>query len=452
MAQSVLLIFCSSGDKRSSINTLPPLGVLSIAAFLEERGIHTDVIDNSINPEARFDPEKYDVIGFSINISNLRSALQMLSDIKNKSPEIHIVVGGPLCMSNPELFFQSSFIDAVFTGEGEEALFEYLTSENKENVKGIYIRQGSDYYFTGARKWINDLDSLPIPAFNKVDMNRYNNFPKRRRPISSIMTSRGCPFSCIFCSHAMGRKWRSRSPENVVREIKYQVNEFGVKEICIYDDNFSLNKQRAEMICDLLIEDSIPVTLQFSNGLRVDSLDASLLAKLKEAGTWLIGLAPETGNPEVMKKIRKGFDHSQVLNIRRECKKIGIKTFGFFMIGFPFEDKGSIEDTIRFAKELDCEIVEFNKVVPYANTELYEMIIDGGYLLNNSPSEVQSYHEGSIFTHKVGDLSPYELKDLIVQAYRQYYLRLPKMIDLLKTFSIEDLWGLTYYALSTRNI
>jgi radical SAM superfamily enzyme YgiQ (UPF0313 family) len=425
---------------------------LSIASFLEERGIHTDVIDFSITPEAKFNPQKYDVIGFSINISNRESTLQMLFDIKNKSPEIHIVVGGPLCMSNPELFFQSSSIDAIFTCEGEEALFEYLTSENKEDVKGLYMRQGSDYHFTGARKWINELDSLPFPAFNKVDMNKYNNFPKRKRPISSIMTSRGCPFSCIFCSHAMGRKWRSRSPENVVREIKYQVNEFGVKEICIYDDNFSLNKQRAEMICDLLIKDRVPVTLQFSNGLRVDSLDASLLAKLKETGTWLIGLAPETGNPEVMKKIRKGFDHSQVLNIRRECKKIGIKTFGFFMIGFPFEDKGSIEDTIRFAKELDCEIVEFNKVVPYANTELYEMIVDGGYLLNNSPSEFQSYHKGSISTHKVGDLSPYDVKVLIVKAYRQYYLRLPKMIDLLRTFSIEDLWGLTYYAVSTRNI
>jgi radical SAM superfamily enzyme YgiQ (UPF0313 family) len=355
-------------------------------------------------------------------------------------------------MSNPELFFQSSSIEAIFTCEGEEALFEYLTSENKEDVKGVYIKHSSDYYFTGAREWISDLDSLPIPAFNKVDMTKYNSFPKRKRPISSIMTSRGCPFSCIFCSHAMGRKWRSRSPENVVREIKYQVKEFGVKEICIYDDNFSLNKRRAEMICDLLIQDRVPVTLQFSNGLRVDSLDASLLAKLKKAGTWLIGLAPETGNPEVMKKIRKGFDHSQVLNIRRECKKIGIKTFGFFMVGFPFEDKGSIEDTIRFAKELDCEIVEFNKVVPYSKTELFEMIVDGGYLLNDSPSEVQSYHEGSITTHKVGNMSPDEVKDLITKAYRQYYLRLPKMIDLLRTFSIEDLWGLTYYAISTRNI
>ena len=122
------------------------------------------------------------------------------------------------------------------------------------------------------------------------------------------------------------------------------------------------------------------------------------------------------------------------------------------MIGFPFEDKRSIEDTIRFAKELDCEIVEFNKVVPYAKTELYEMIVDGGYLINNSPNEVASYHEGSISTHKVGDMSPNEVKNLIVKAYRQYFLRLPKMIDLLKTFSIEDLWGLAYYAVSTRNI
>ena len=250
----------------------------------------------------------------------------------------------------------------------------------------------------------------------------------------------------------MGKKWRYRSASNVVNEIKWQVYELGVKEICIFDDNFSLDKRRAEMICDQLIEDKVPVTLQFTNGLRVDCLDYNLLYKLKEAGTWLIGLAPESGNPQVLKKIKKGFNHTQIMHVRKKCKNIGIKTFGFFMIGFPFETKTDIEDTIKYSIELDCEVVEFNKVVPYSKTELYDIIVKSGYQTDNNPLSVQSYHEGTINTHKVGDLEPEDLKDLIRIAYRSFYLRPRKMFDLLRTFSLRDLFELTYYALRTKNI
>jgi anaerobic magnesium-protoporphyrin IX monomethyl ester cyclase len=452
VTQSVLLVFCWGGNRKLSINNLPPLGILGIASFLEERGIHADVLDFSINPEAQIKPEEYDVLGFSINISNRKASMQAIADIKDEFPNQDIVVGGPLCMSNPELFMQSLDIDAIFACEGEEALYEYLTIETKEDVKGIYIKDGSDYIFTGERNWITDLDSLPFPAFHKVDIRKYNGIPKMKRPISSMMTSRGCPYSCIFCSHSMGRKWRARSPENVVSEIEWQVSEFGVKEICIYDDNFSLNKNRAEWICDLLIDNRVPVTLQFTNGLRVDNLDSCLLEKLRRAGTWLIGLAPETGNAKVIEKIKKGFNHSQVTEIRRECKRLGIKTFGFFMIGFPFETRSDIEDTIQFAKKLDCEMVEFNKVVPYAKTELLQMIVEGGNLINHPHAETQSYHEGQITTHKVGDLSSDDVKNLIRKAYREYYLRIRKMIDLVQAFSMQDLWALSTYAIRTRSI
>jgi len=250
----------------------------------------------------------------------------------------------------------------------------------------------------------------------------------------------------------MGKKWRPRSARNVVDEIKWQVSELGVKEICVFDDNFSLNKSRAETICDLLIEEKIPVTLQFTNGLRVDCLNKALLFKLRKAGTWLIGLAPETGNPEIMKKIKKGFNHSQIADVRKDCKDIGIKTFGFFMIGFPFETRSDIEDTIEFAKRLNCDIVEFNKVVPYAKTELYDMMVRDGSLLGNPCLGVRSYHEGTITTHNVGDLSPPEVKDIIQKAYSEYYLRPKTMLNLLRTFSISDLWKLTLYAFRTNNI
>ena len=452
ITKSVLLVFHSAGDRKLSIDNLPPLGILSIASYLENKGIQCDVLDLTVNPKDKIEPINYDIIGFSINISNRQISLKTIDEIKREFPAKHIIAGGSLCISNPEYFLSNPNIEAIFVGEGEEALYEYLTFDNKEKVKGIYWKKDTDYIYTGKRKWIENLDALPFPALNKVDIKKYNCYPKRKLPISSIMTSRGCPFNCIFCSHSMGKKWRYRSASNVVNEIKWQVYELGVKEICIFDDNFSLDKRRAEMICNQLIEEKVPITLQFTNGLRVDCLDYNLLYKLKEAGTWLIGLAPESGNPQVLKKIKKGFNHTQIMHVRKKCKKLGIKTFGFFMIGFPFETKTDIEDTIKYSIELDCEVVEFNKVVPYSKTELYDIIVKSGYQTDNNPLCVQSYHEGTINTHKVGDLEPEDLKDLIRIAYRSFYLRPRKMVDLLRTFSLRDLFELTYYALRTKNI
>lgn len=451
MKEKVLLLFCPTSDRRTSINVLPPLGILSIASYCEQRGIQVDVLDLQVESIASLDIEKYNIIGFSVNISNFKTTLDTIAGIKKSRPHLQLVVGGPLCMSNPEYFAKNPMIDAVFTGEGEEAFFEYLTSDRKEDVKGIWLRKDSRSFYTGSREWIKNLDALPFPAFQKINIKRYNCFPKKRWPVSSIMTSRGCPYNCIFCSHAMGKQWRARSVQNVVEELKWQQSEFGIKEICVYDDNFSLSKKRAEGILNSLISEKISLSFQFSNGLRVDNLDTDLLGKLKEAGTWLIGIAPESGSPEVMKKIKKGFDHARVLDVRAECRRLGIATFGFFMIGFPFETRKDIEDTIAFAKRLDCEIVEFNKVVPYSGTELFAMLAEMGCLLEDTLT-TEGYHGGSIATHKVGDLNPQEVKSLIRKAYRGYYLRLSKIVQLLRTFSWKDLLTLTRYALQTGSV
>ena len=431
---------------------MPPLGILSIAAFLEARGISTDVVDRSVEPEAEIAPERYDLIGFSINIANRESSLREIRRLRARCPSALIVVGGPLCMSVPEAFTDDENIDAVFVCEGEEALYEYLTVTDRTAVKGVYVRTGSEVVFSGERAWIDDLDSLPFPALEKVPIERYNNYPKRARPIVSMITSRGCPYACIFCSHSMGKQWRARSAEHVVGEIWRLVDEFGVREICIYDDNFSLDRRRAEAICDALIEGRIPIKLQFANGLRVDNLDLRLLEKLKAAGTWFIGIAPEVGDPGVLKTIKKGFELERVREVREHCRLLGITTHGFFMVGFPFETRETIRRTVRFARELDCEIVEFNKVIPYPKTDLFDTLLRTGNLLVESWLVAKSYHEGTVETHRVGDLPASEVKEMIRSAYRDYYLRPRKMLDLLRTFSLGDLFSLSAYALRTHNI
>jgi radical SAM superfamily enzyme YgiQ (UPF0313 family) len=251
----------------------------------------------------------------------------------------------------------------------------------------------------------------------------------------------------------MGMDWRARSAENVFREIEWQVRELGVREICIYDDNFSMDRARVSELCGLITANGLDLSIQFTNGLRVDCLDERILEDLKRVGTWLIGLAPETGNREVMKRIKKGFDQDRVLETREICRRLGVFTFGFFMIGFPFESRQSILDTLDFSVRLDCEMVEFNKVVPYSNTELGDMVFSSGSTFGaNDTAFAATYHDGLISTHRVGDLSAEEVRDLIHTGYRRFYLRPRKIVDLLRCFSIRDLFTLTKYALVTGNI
>lgn len=448
----VLLVFHWPGDPRLSVESLPPLGLLHIAANLERHGIPVEVVDRTVMPGAEISAKRHDVIGFSVNISNREVTLREIARLKRERPDLRIVVGGPLCLCRPEMFTDNPDIDAVFACEGEEALVEYLLAPDPTQVRGLYVRLGNEVVFTGERPWIEDLDSLPFPAFQKVPVRRYNNFPKRARPVVSLMTSRGCPFRCIFCSNAMGRKWRAHSPERVVSDIHRLVRDFGVREVCIYDDNFGMDRERALAICERIVTQGIRVHLQFSNGLRIDRLDHEVLAALRRAGTWFLGIAPETGSPAVMRRIRKGFRLDRVRAVREECRRLGIVTHGFFMVGFPFETRADIAETVRFARELDCEIVEFNKVIPYPRTELYDNLKSRGALMADPCVVAQSYHEGTVVTHRVGDLEPEEVKALIRRAYRSYYLRPRKMWDLLRAFGWRDVAHLALYALRTGNI
>ena len=165
--KKVLLIFHSDDDKKVSIEKLPPLGILYIAAFLEEKKIKTDIIDFTIEPNTKIHAEKYDLIGFSINISNREISLKEISIIKEQYPRMHIIVGRSLCLSNPELFINNSIIDAVFACEGEEALYEYIVNDDKECVLGIYLQRNGRSIFTGKRTCIPNLDTLPFPAFRE---------------------------------------------------------------------------------------------------------------------------------------------------------------------------------------------------------------------------------------------------------------------------------------------
>lgn len=436
----VLLVFCAPVKREMYINTLPPLGILGIASYLESRGIRTDVVDCQIDDFARIDPGAYSVIGFSINIANVESSLALMENIRREHPGTKIVAGGPHCASAPEFFIEKEFIDAVCLQEGEEALWEYVQCQS--DISGMYVKSNDvdGYEFTGPREFKEDLDSLPFPALDKVDIRKYSYFPKRHTPISSIVTSRGCPYRCIFCCHSMGQKWRKRSADNVVTEIEWQVKSLGVREIAVYDDNFSLDRKRVIELCDLLVSRGVQVTLQFTNGLRVENLDEEVLTALRRAGTWFVGVAPETGSRRIMALIGKKADLGKIRYAVQLCRKLNIRTFAVFMIGFPGETTEEIEQTIAFARELDTDMVQFARVLAYKGTKLFEMVgpdrpdigKEMGYFYETEENRAVSRH--------------------IRRAYRSFYLRPGKIVGLLRVHSLRDLFSLAWYSLVTRSL
>lgn len=416
-------------------SVMPPLGLLYIDSYLRSNGLSVDFIDLGIEKnwadtfEKTIRRIKPGVIGISSNISNLTTTKELAKMAKEYNKDIIVAVGGPLPSSSPELYLNEN-IDFAVKGEGEITFYNFI--KNKSPVEGMFIKNNGKITFTGEKESVANLDDLPFPSLDKIAIKKYFVNFSQKMPVSSIITSRGCPFNCIFCNKSVfGSHWRARSARNVVDEIKWQVNILGVKEICIMDDNFTLDKQRVYQICDLILSEGLKFKWQCQNGLRADTLDKELLLKMKKSGCWKIGIAPEVGDETILAKIDKKLDLNNIREINNWCRKAGICVHAFFMIGFPFEIKENIEKTISFSIELNPVIADFAKVFPFPGTRLYEEY--------GSPE----LSEGGLYNIR---LAP-EKEKLFKQAYLKFYGRPNKTIDVIKNIGWKNFFHLFNYGL-----
>lgn len=446
--KKILLIVESPSKKDEFINVLPPLGVLSIASYLESKGLKVDVIDYNVEANKKIvNFSDYLLIGFSVNCSNKIRSLELAKRIKTKHPATEIVFGGPDIIGAPLEYIKKEFIDAVIFGEGEEALYEYIKKSNKKKIHGLYYKdKNGKVIFTGKQIAKPDLEKLPFPALDKIPLDQYYSPIKKKKKFSSIITSRGCPYQCIFCFNHLGKKWRAQSPERVVSEMEWQKQKFGVQEFIVYDDNFALDIKRALKICDLIIEKKLNIKFQFQNGLRCDNLTKDLLIKMKKAGCWLIAIAPETGNQETLEKIKKNAKLEKFQEVVQWCKEVGISTYSFFMLGFPWESKKELLDTIRFAIKLDTDLVQFSRVIPFKNTKLFD------YVDKKDPS----FEEYNLFLgsnrFQLKDVSENEFNEIIKLGYQKCYLKPRKMFKLLKILRFKDILKLALFARKSKSI
>lgn len=442
--KDILLIVAQPLKKEEFINILPHLGVLGLASFLEKKGFSVDVIDQNIGENLQDDFSEYFFVGFSVNCANKKISLKLAESIKNRFPAIKVIFGGPEATGNPLDYIHYRFIDFVIVGEGEKSLCGILKNLPLERIKGALYKKNGQTIFN-KKTALTDIESLPFPAFNKVQLSQYYSPIKKCKNISSIITSRGCPYSCIFCFNHLGRKWRPRSPQSVVDEMQWQIKNFGVREFIVYDDNFSLDLQRAEEICDLILQKGLNIYLQFQNGLRCDHLTKELLIKMKRAGCWLVAVAPETGSEKTLKLIKKNQKLEKVNEVVQWCKEIGIATYSFFMLGFPWETKEDILATIRFAQKLDTDLVQFSRVTPFPNTELAR------YIRNKNNEIGDNLFSGSN-RFSLQDVSEKEFDNLIKCAYRYFYLRPKKIWGLFRLLKIRDILNLGLFSIRSKNL
>jgi anaerobic magnesium-protoporphyrin IX monomethyl ester cyclase len=341
-----------------------------------------------------------DIVGINIPFCGWwKPAYEVASIVKNIDKNIIIVLSGlhpsaraAECLSYPN-------INYVIIGEPEHTVQELareLEQRGKKDfkrIKGIGYVKNKEIIITPPRPPIQDLDSLPFPARHLLPMQTYfeavKEIPLRgeiRKPWATVVTSRGCPFNCVFCSihTVMGRKWRGRSPENVVDELEQLVDTYHIEQLDFSDENMTLDRKRMEGICDLIVKRGLDIKWFTPNGVRADTLYEKLLTKMKKSGCEKIRVAPESGVQRVVNQvIKKSLDLKTVERAVVLCKKVGIRVGCFFVIGLIGETKEEIKQTIKFAyklRRLGAESFIFSIATPVYGTELYEQAKRGGFL------------------------------------------------------------------------
>lgn len=419
----------------------PPMGIAYIAAALRKAGHLISIIDASpLNLNNQQTAEETvslspDLIGISAT-TNLIEMAGDLSERLKKLGNIPIIIGGAHSSIMPEKTleeFQS--FDMAAKGEGENIMLDICNGIEKNKISGLTYRDNDKIIRNIDRPPIEKLDDLPFPARDLLPQEKYWTPAIRRYPYANIITSRGCPYSCTFCSDHLihTRKFRVRSVENIMREVDHLISEYKIKELNIIDDNFTFLPERVEKFCNELLKRKYSLIWRVGGGIRPDRVTRGLLKLMKKSGCYFIALGIESGDDEILKIMRKGSTIEQVRNAVKWAKEAGIYTFGFFIIGNLGENRKKIEKTIDFAKSLNLDDAQFQLLLPFPGTEVYERVIKEGKLLIKHWRDYAAY-ENPVFIH--GELDTDLLKEMQVKAYRSYYLR-PRII-IKKLFEIRS--------------
>ncbi len=373
--------------------------------------------------------------------------------IKETNPGTKICGIGTLVSALPEEALADGDFDFVARREPEITVLELvkLLSKNKgitakelSEVKGLSFQINGKIFHNNLRPFIENLDELPFPARDIYDKNIFVE-PQTNEPCAVIRNSRGCPFQCTFCTVGSyyGKKWRTRSIENISAEVKEVVEKYGIRNIMFLSDTFTANKEKVKELCWEIIENKWKIRWVCNS--RVNTIDSEMAELMKKAGCWLISFGVESGSERILQEINKNISKEDVMKAVKISRQAGIKSYMYYVLGFPGETKETIKETVDFALKVDSDYARFFFAVPFPGSELFNECRNKGRL---KLREWHKYNQADCNCFKRDYLSYEEVKKEIRKANRRFYLRPKYILRKINELSPREFWNLTKITLN----
>ncbi len=425
----------------------PPLGLLYLAAQLERDGVNVAVVDAGMEglsvdgTLARVRGLNPRIVGLGATTPEIQAAEDLAALVKADRPETAVVLGGPHPTLDPDGVLAVPGVDAVLRGEADFSFSEFCRAwlggqRDGFDVTGLSYRTNGETVHRPDRALMADLDAGPMPARHLLDMSLYRNYGRvyKRRPVQVMISSRGCPFRCIFCAHEIfGHRYRFNSAERMIEEVKLLMRDYGAREILFREDNFTASKDRVYRFCELVHRENLDVSWMALS--HCNSIDADLVRAMKEAGCWHLGMGVESGSPEIQRTLGKNLDLDRAREAFEVVQRAGIRTLAFFMIGNYLDTPETVRQTIDFACRLNTDFAIFTITTPFPKTVLFEKAVEDGLITNFDPTQLSN--NPAIFKQKhpvlrTPALEARELERWQKRAITRFYLR-PRQV--LRIFS-----------------
>jgi anaerobic magnesium-protoporphyrin IX monomethyl ester cyclase len=400
----MLKILLIRPDYSTVIERTPPLGLLYLAAVARrEFGAEVRLWDPQIDrkPEGALDKTvrdfQPDVIGISSLTGQKREARKIAGQCRKNAPQSKIILGGPYATVMPFDAIQDACVDYVVIGEGERVFTNLLRAmadgSDPSAIPGLALRREERTICNLRETFIENLDDLPFPAHDLADMDAYS----RHLPIGAvcaqrryfpIVTSRGCPYKCIYCHDIFGKRFRARGIGNILAELDLLARRYGIREVHFMDDIINVDRKRMIRLMQSISSREYGLKFSFPNGIRGDILDEETVDEMKRAGVYRVSIAVETASPRMQKDIGKNLDLARVVENIRLLERRRIMVHGFFMLGFPDESPEEIDATLRFARRSRLHSASFFFVNPLPGSELHRRLSEqneNAVILEESP-------------------------------------------------------------------
>jgi anaerobic magnesium-protoporphyrin IX monomethyl ester cyclase len=440
MNKKIDILLINPYDENALKNALgfitPPTNLMYLASSLEKESYSVKIVDDDLlqmgyekvsKLAEKLNPQ---IVGVTATTSTIKSALKYVELIKNILPNTLTVIGGPHTTFMPyETLKSSKNLDVVVIGEGEETMVD-LANHSTENiqdldeVKGIVYKdlKNGNLKTTPERPLIKDLDSLPFPARHLVPFDSYG---ASKDQTGGIITSRGCVYNCNYCSSSliMGKKFRSRSPDNVVDEIEELIDQYQINDIGFMDDTFMLNKRRANDIANEI--KARDIDLSFVASSRVDSVDQNLLQNMKSAGLKTIYYGVESGSQRILDLMKKGITLKQAEDAVKSAKNVDLEVLTSFILGYPGETEEDMNKTIDFSTKLDSDYSQYSILTPFPGTPIYNELKEKN-LIDNDDWDEYTVLKPVLKYDEMG-LNKKMVERKLAMAYLKFYAR-PKYL------------------------